>query len=88
MFHIALGEFKSGDGCSCDLKLLYHRGWWYNHSSKDSVFKSLSFNHPWLRFAEKIRQDVQVATGPLHQAVELFVPALLIGVLYSVFSFT
>ena len=35
MFHIALGEFKSGDGCSCDLKLLYHRGWWYNHSSKD-----------------------------------------------------
>lgn len=33
-------------------------------------------------------QDVQVATGPLHQAVELLVPALLIGVLYSVFSFT
>ena len=29
---------------------------------------------------------MQVATGPLHQAVENFVPALLIGVLYSVFS--
>ena len=31
-------EFKSGDGCSCDRKLLYRRGWWYNHSSKDTFF--------------------------------------------------
>lgn len=81
-------EFKSGDGCSCDLKLLYRRGWWYNHSSKDR-FSNLSISII-LGFAspKKIPQDVQVATGPLHQAVELLVPALLIGVLYSVFSFT